>query len=140
MGQAKPQTATSEAIANSGLQIIKGGLVKTWCEEKKVLENSADRCMVCLGDYEEEEECRILECSESLIPLFVDASTRSLFVPRRTDASPFLLSLFQNTSSTRSALTNGFTLEGTLVLLVDLLFVFSLPFSLSLHIEDETPR
>ncbi|KAL7414419.1 hypothetical protein BDY24DRAFT_23436 [Mrakia frigida] len=62
LGQVKPPTASSEAIANSGLEIIKGAMVKGWCEEKKVLENSADRCMVCLGDYEEEEDCRILEC------------------------------------------------------------------------------
>jgi len=88
MGQAKPQTATSEAIANSGLEIIKGGMVKVWCEEKKVLENSADRCMVCLGDYEEEEECRILECSEltSLLLRDESCSFRRLL---KTDASVF---------------------------------------------------
>ena len=64
MGQVKPPTATSEDIDNSGLEVIKGFTVKTYCAEGKVLENSADRCMVCLSDYEEDEDCRILGCSE----------------------------------------------------------------------------
>ena len=64
MGQAKPPTATTADIANSGLEIIKGATVKACCAEGKVLENSSDRCMICLSDYEDDEDCRILGCSQ----------------------------------------------------------------------------
>jgi hypothetical protein len=64
MGQVKPPTATTADIADSGLEVIKGSMVKTYCEQGKVLENSSERCMVCLEDYADDEDCRILECSE----------------------------------------------------------------------------
>lgn len=62
LGPGKPPTASKEDIENSGLEVIPASDIAKLGAEGKVLENCVERCLVCLGDYEEEEECRVLKC------------------------------------------------------------------------------
>lgn len=117
LGQAKPPTVSSADIAASGLEIIKGSQVMTFCEESKILSNSADRCMVCLGDYADDEDCRLLECSQSFRST---SATRCCLVelyPLPSSLPP------QNMSSTKNASTSGSTLVETPALPAERRFV-----------------
>lgn len=62
LGQVKPQVATKDDIEKSGLEVIKGADLKRYEEEGKVASLTTDRCMVCLSDYEPEEDLRLLSC------------------------------------------------------------------------------
>ena len=62
LGPAKAPTASKEDIERSGLKIVKGEDIKHLGEQGEVHANTVDRCLVCLGDYEEGEECRVLGC------------------------------------------------------------------------------
>lgn len=64
LGQAKPPTATSEEIKQSSLPTFAGSELKAALGRGEVLANSADRCVICLGDYEDDEKLRLLGCSE----------------------------------------------------------------------------
>ncbi|KAI0345673.1 hypothetical protein BDW22DRAFT_1481899 [Trametopsis cervina] len=62
LGQAKPPTATKEEIEKSGLQVIRGSDIGRYETEGKISSNCTDRCLVCLDDYEQEDEVRVLSC------------------------------------------------------------------------------
>lgn len=62
IGQAKPPTATPEDIEKSGLQIIKSTDIPQYAAEEKVASNCIDRCMICLDNYEPEEDLRLMSC------------------------------------------------------------------------------
>ncbi|WWD19344.1 hypothetical protein CI109_103803 [Kwoniella shandongensis] len=62
MGPAKPPTVERAEIEKSGLRIVRGGDMKTLRDKEEVLESCVDRCLICLSEYEEEDECRILNC------------------------------------------------------------------------------
>lgn len=62
IGQVKPPTATPEDIEKSGLQIIKSADIPQYAAEGKVAPNCIDRCMICLDDYEPEEDLRLMSC------------------------------------------------------------------------------
>jgi hypothetical protein len=79
IGQVKPPTATPEDIEKSGLQIIKSTDISQYATEDKVASNCIDRvsfnpptpsfhtliphqCMICLDDYEPEEDLRLMSC------------------------------------------------------------------------------
>nr|XP_019011765.1 uncharacterized protein I206_03871 [Kwoniella pini CBS 10737]OCF50546.1 hypothetical protein I206_03871 [Kwoniella pini CBS 10737] len=62
MGPAKPPTVDNEEIQKSGLKVVKGDQMAQLTEKGELLDICADRCLICLSDYEPEEECRILNC------------------------------------------------------------------------------
>lgn len=62
LGPGKPPTASKDDIANSGLEVCTASDIPRLGQEGKILENCVERCLVCLGDYEEGEECRVLKC------------------------------------------------------------------------------
>ncbi|KAF9651578.1 hypothetical protein BDM02DRAFT_618901 [Thelephora ganbajun] len=62
IGQVKPPTATPEDIEKSGLQIIKSTDIPQYAAEGRVAPNCIDRCLICLDDYEPEEDLRVMSC------------------------------------------------------------------------------
>ncbi|OCF40982.1 hypothetical protein I317_05181 [Kwoniella heveanensis CBS 569] len=62
MGQAKPPTVQKEDIERSGLKVVKGGEMEAENEKGSLLDVCADKCLICLSEYEPEEDCRILNC------------------------------------------------------------------------------
>ncbi|ODN73056.1 hypothetical protein L202_08451 [Cryptococcus amylolentus CBS 6039] len=62
LGPVKAPTVAKGDIEKSGLRVVKGGDMKKEGEAGRVLESCAERCLVCLSDYEPEEDCRILAC------------------------------------------------------------------------------
>lgn len=87
LGPAKPPTATAEEIERSGLQVVLGSELPALVSDGKVLDASAERCMVschnayfgsstdsqiCLSDYEAEDDCRVLKCRHAFHKECVD--------------------------------------------------------------------
>ena len=62
MGQVKPPTATAEEVEKSGLKVFDASAIKGMVGNGEILDGSAERCLVCLSDFEEGEECRLLGC------------------------------------------------------------------------------
>jgi len=46
MGEVKPPTASAEEVEKSGLKVVKGNEISALVEKKKVIDSSADRCLV----------------------------------------------------------------------------------------------
>jgi hypothetical protein len=55
------QTATREEIEKSELRVVKASELST-SAEGEVMENCVEKCLICLDDYEEDSEVRILGC------------------------------------------------------------------------------
>ncbi|CAE6471353.1 unnamed protein product [Rhizoctonia solani] len=62
LGQVKPPTVSREDIAKAGLRIVKGVEVKKLAEAGAVTENCTERCLICLDDYADDEDLRIMKC------------------------------------------------------------------------------
>ncbi|CAE7078486.1 unnamed protein product [Rhizoctonia solani] len=62
LGQVKPPTVSRDDIAKAGLRIVKGTEVKELAETKAVTENCTERCLICLDDYADDEDLRIMNC------------------------------------------------------------------------------
>ncbi|WFD43048.1 hypothetical protein MPSI1_001699 [Malassezia psittaci] len=58
----KPQTASASEIARSGLPLVKADELPRLHREGKVTENTSEKCLVCLEDWQPTDECRILNC------------------------------------------------------------------------------
>ncbi|GHJ86124.1 hypothetical protein NliqN6_2526 [Naganishia liquefaciens] len=67
LGQAKPPVATKTDIANSGLVVIKSHQVRGEGEAGAILASSVDQCLICLGDYADEDETdvRVMKCKHA---------------------------------------------------------------------------
>jgi len=65
LGQVKPPVATREDIDNSGLQIIKSSELSRYEEEGRVAHNCVERCLICLEDYDSEEDLRLMTCKHA---------------------------------------------------------------------------
>lgn len=61
-GAHKPPTASQADIAASDLRIIRGDQVMTLTGEGEIHTNTSERCLVCLEDYEREDQVRVLKC------------------------------------------------------------------------------
>jgi len=62
LGQVKSPVASKDDIEQSGLQVVKTSQLAEYAEQGKIASNTIDRCLICLSDYEPEEEIRILSC------------------------------------------------------------------------------
>ncbi|TXT09201.1 hypothetical protein VHUM_02675 [Vanrija humicola] len=62
LGPAKPPTVTVDEIARAGLPVFKAAGLAELEAGGKVLSSSTERCMVCLSDYEPDEDLRLLKC------------------------------------------------------------------------------
>ncbi|KAF7972017.1 hypothetical protein HWV62_19223 [Athelia sp. TMB] len=72
LGQVKPQTVTKEAIDKSNLEIISPGTLEQYEREGKVASNCLDRCLICLDDYDAQDELRLLSCRHAFHKTCVD--------------------------------------------------------------------
>ncbi|KAH8986083.1 hypothetical protein EDB86DRAFT_2299572 [Lactarius hatsudake] len=62
LGQVKPPTATKEDIDNSGLEVIRSGVLVEYEKVGRIAPMCVDRCLICLEDYDPEEDLRLLSC------------------------------------------------------------------------------
>ncbi|KAI0250444.1 hypothetical protein BJV78DRAFT_1283231 [Lactifluus subvellereus] len=62
LGHVKPQTATREDIDNSGLEVIRPGVLVEYEKSGRIAPMCVDRCLICLEDYNPEEDLRLLTC------------------------------------------------------------------------------
>ncbi|KAN0129965.1 hypothetical protein V8E53_012220 [Lactarius tabidus] len=62
LGQVKPPTASNEDIENSGLEIIRSGVLVEYEKIGRIAPMCVDRCLICLEDYDPEEDLRLLSC------------------------------------------------------------------------------
>lgn len=72
LGQVKPPVATPEDIENSGLQIIKPSEIEQYAGDGQVASNCIDRCLICLDDYEPEDDLRVMSCKHFFHKTCVD--------------------------------------------------------------------
>ncbi|KAF8633774.1 hypothetical protein AX15_001280 [Amanita polypyramis BW_CC] len=62
LGQVKPPTATKEEIEKSGLQVIRASNIGEHEWEGKISGNCTERCLICLDDYNPEDDVRLMSC------------------------------------------------------------------------------
>ncbi|KAF8802148.1 hypothetical protein BYT27DRAFT_7341509 [Phlegmacium glaucopus] len=72
LGQVKPPTVSKDDIEKSGLEIIKAGRLSQDENDGKVSSNCLDRCLICLDDYQPEEDIRIMSCRHAFHKTCVD--------------------------------------------------------------------
>ncbi|WVQ77628.1 hypothetical protein IAR50_007316 [Cryptococcus sp. DSM 104548] len=72
LGPVKAPTVGKGDIEKSGLRVVKGGDMEKEGEQGRVLESCAERCLVCLSDYEPDDNCRILACRHAFHQECVD--------------------------------------------------------------------
>ncbi|KAL7422512.1 hypothetical protein Q5752_003160 [Cryptotrichosporon argae] len=72
LGPAKPPTASRDDIEQSGLVVVKGSAVPSLVDIAQIMPNCSERCLICLGDYEPEEDCRVLRCRHAFHQECVD--------------------------------------------------------------------
>ncbi|CAE6440595.1 unnamed protein product [Rhizoctonia solani] len=62
LGQVKSPTASKDDIAKAGLRVVKGAEIKELAKTGSVTENCIERCLICLDDYDNDEDLRIMNC------------------------------------------------------------------------------
>ncbi|THU91477.1 hypothetical protein K435DRAFT_863395 [Dendrothele bispora CBS 962.96] len=62
LGQVKPPTVSKEEIERSGLEVIKATQLEEYETNGKISSNCTERCLICLDDYEPEDDLRVLSC------------------------------------------------------------------------------
>jgi len=72
LGQVKPPVATPEEIEKSGLHTIKPAEIEQWNAEGRVAPNCIDRCLICLDDYDPEDDLRVMSCKHFFHQTCVD--------------------------------------------------------------------
>lgn len=60
--QFKRPTASANDIARSGLTKVRGSELPALLEQGAITENTSEKCLVCLEDWQDDSECRILSC------------------------------------------------------------------------------
>ncbi|SPC66435.1 uncharacterized protein UHOD_08549 [Ustilago sp. UG-2017b] len=70
--QHKPSTVTQQEIDASELRKIKGSEVAALVRSGDITENMAERCLVCLEDWKDDDGCRIMACKHAFHTFCVD--------------------------------------------------------------------
>ncbi|OCB84062.1 hypothetical protein A7U60_g8733 [Sanghuangporus baumii] len=65
LGQVKPPVVTEEEIERSGLELFKAAALKYYASSRRVASNCLDRCLICLDDYNPDDELRLLSCKHA---------------------------------------------------------------------------
>ena len=58
----KRQTTTAADIERSGLLKVKAKEIAALHRGGRVTENTLDKCLVCLDEWQEDDDCRVLSC------------------------------------------------------------------------------
>lgn len=72
LGQVKPPTVSKDDLEKSGLEVIKAAQLSEDDNDGKVSSNCLDRCLICLDDYQPEEDIRIMTCRHAFHKSCVD--------------------------------------------------------------------
>ncbi|KIY47721.1 hypothetical protein FISHEDRAFT_74387 [Fistulina hepatica ATCC 64428] len=72
LGQVKPPTVTRDEIERSGLQIIRASQLNELVQTGRLKSSCAERCLVCLDEYEPDDELRIMNCQHGFHKRCVD--------------------------------------------------------------------
>ncbi|KZT36629.1 hypothetical protein SISSUDRAFT_1049562 [Sistotremastrum suecicum HHB10207 ss-3] len=72
LGQAKSTVATKDEIAHAGLEVLKPASLARYLQEGKVASNTVERCLICLDNYEQDEDLRLLQCRHAFHKACVD--------------------------------------------------------------------
>ncbi|KAK0475748.1 hypothetical protein IW261DRAFT_1492680 [Armillaria novae-zelandiae] len=72
LGQVKPPTVSKEEIDKSGLEVIKSVSLAEYERGGKISSNCVDRCLICLDDYEPEDDVRVMTCRHAFHQKCVD--------------------------------------------------------------------
>ncbi|KAK0488052.1 hypothetical protein EDD18DRAFT_1191931 [Armillaria luteobubalina] len=72
LGQVKPPTVSKEEIDKSGLEVIKSVSLAEYERGGKISSNCVDRCLICLDDYEPEDDVRVMACRHAFHQKCVD--------------------------------------------------------------------
>ncbi|KAF8073474.1 hypothetical protein FPV67DRAFT_749065 [Lyophyllum atratum] len=72
LGHAKPPTVTKEDIEKSGLETIKSTQLEQYEREEKISSNCTERCLICLDDYQPEDDIRVMKCRHAFHQNCVD--------------------------------------------------------------------
>ncbi|KAI0350339.1 hypothetical protein OH77DRAFT_1489199 [Trametes cingulata] len=62
LGQVKPQVATREDIEKSDLKTVKFRELEQYEREGKVASSCVERCLICLDDYQQDDDVRLMHC------------------------------------------------------------------------------
>ncbi|KAJ2925561.1 hypothetical protein H1R20_g11535, partial [Candolleomyces eurysporus] len=62
LGNVKPPTVTKEDIDKSGLETIKPALLSSYEKQGRVASSCTERCLICLDDYDAEDDVRVMSC------------------------------------------------------------------------------
>ncbi|TFK38964.1 hypothetical protein BDQ12DRAFT_682787 [Crucibulum laeve] len=72
LGQVKAPTVSKEEIEKSGLEIIKPAQLEQHEKSGKIASNCVDRCLICLDDYDPEDDIRVMTCRHGFHKVCVD--------------------------------------------------------------------
>ncbi|KAI0671037.1 hypothetical protein C8Q78DRAFT_973629 [Trametes maxima] len=72
LGSVKPQVATREDIEKSDLQTVKFSELEQYEREGRVASNCVDRCLICLDDYQPDDDVRLMHCRHAFHKECVD--------------------------------------------------------------------
>lgn len=62
LGQVKPPTVSKDELEKSGLEVIKASMVKEYEEQGKITVSCIEKCLICLDDYDAEDDVRVMTC------------------------------------------------------------------------------
>jgi len=60
--QNKRPTASANDIERSGLKKVRGTELPALLEQGAITENTSEKCLVCLEEWQDDSECRVLSC------------------------------------------------------------------------------
>ncbi|KAG6888736.1 hypothetical protein C0995_006388 [Termitomyces sp. Mi166 len=72
LGHSKPPTVSKEDIEKSGLEIIKATQLGQYEREERIAYNCTERCLICLDDYQPEDDIRVMKCRHAFHQSCVD--------------------------------------------------------------------
>ncbi|KAG6879822.1 hypothetical protein C0992_011105 [Termitomyces sp. T32_za158] len=72
LGNSKSPTVTKEDIQKSGLEIVKAAQLQQYEREDRISYNCTERCLICLDDYQSDEDIRVMKCRHAFHQNCVD--------------------------------------------------------------------